>query len=144
MVKVSLPINILSQVFILILLVVFKTPLSLFLLPLTLLLTLLLILTHSLLLCTGVRLYNKYLLEGWAGSGCDLTTGLAERLWAHGLHIQLVPCLLTFWLTCLFGVFQCNLHNSRHSSLLGCMALVLAFIFGLFLLQQKDFLFSIL
>ena len=38
------------------------------------------------LLCTGVKLYNKYLLEGWAGSGCDPTTGLAERLWAHGIQ----------------------------------------------------------
>mgnify|MGYP001803449449 CR=1 FL=1 len=36
------------------------------------------------LLCTGVKLYNKYLLEGWAGSGCDPTTGLAEHLRAHG------------------------------------------------------------
>ena len=37
------------------------------------------------LLCTGVKLY-KYLLEGWAGSGCDLTTGLAECLWACGIQ----------------------------------------------------------
>ena len=38
------------------------------------------------LLCTGIQLYNKYLLEGCAGSGCDPTTGLAERLWAHGIQ----------------------------------------------------------
>ena len=38
------------------------------------------------LLCTGVKLYNKYLLEGWAGSGCDPTTGLAERLWDHSIQ----------------------------------------------------------
>ena len=25
------------------------------------------------LLCTGVKLYNKHLLEGWAGFGCDPT-----------------------------------------------------------------------
>ena len=38
------------------------------------------------LLCTGVKLYNKYLLGGWVGSGSDPTTGLAERLWAHGIQ----------------------------------------------------------
>ena len=37
-------------------------------------------------LCSGVKLYNKYLLEGCAGSGCDTTTGLAEPLWAYGIQ----------------------------------------------------------
>ena len=35
------------------------------------------------LLSTGIDLFNKYLLEVWTGPGCDLSVGLAERLWAH-------------------------------------------------------------
>ena len=35
------------------------------------------------LLSTGIDLFNKYLLEVWTCPGCDLSVGLAERLWVH-------------------------------------------------------------
>ena len=35
------------------------------------------------LLCSGIKLYNKYLLGDWAGPAGGLSEGLAGRLWAH-------------------------------------------------------------
>ena len=36
------------------------------------------------LLSNGISLFNKYLLGVWTGPGCDLTVGLAGRLWSRG------------------------------------------------------------
>ena len=36
------------------------------------------------LLSNGISLFNKYLLGVWTGPGCDLTVGLAGRLWSCG------------------------------------------------------------
>lgn len=36
------------------------------------------------LLSSGITLFNKYLLGVWAGPGCDLSIGLAGRLWSCG------------------------------------------------------------
>lgn len=36
------------------------------------------------LLSSGIALFNRYLLDAYAGPGCDLSRGLAERLWAGG------------------------------------------------------------
>ena len=90
------------------------------------------------LLYTGVKLYNRYLLEDWTGSGNNPMFGLAERLWVYAWQRAL--CWLVLRLIGLCGCSSWVTIGTAVTLVFGLSGWALAFLLSLFTIMPNSFI----